>query len=327
MQEVAMTQGRRPRAALGTAMVPGGAHRSVLLVDDVILDLAAALTSERAIGPWEAGSEAQRWLRDPSRLELFLAMPAWADLVSDVSTRWLAGSVPDDVARWSEDEVVQLSPVSQPQKIVAVGLNYQTHVDEASRERPDYPVLFAKFANTLTGACDDVPIPRASHRIDYEGELAVVVGRTASWIDAADADRYVAGVCVANDVSARDYQFRTKEMLQGKTFDKFCPLGPWLVDPGPLDALRSRRLTTTVNGEQRQSALLGEMIFDVPTLLEYISQVMTLQPGDVVLTGTPGGIGAGMSPRRWLRDGDVVEIEIEGVGRMTNRFVTENPVG
>jgi acylpyruvate hydrolase len=213
-----------------------------------------------------------------------------------------------------------LPPVHAPQKIVAVGLNYASHAAEADRDTSEYPVLFAKFANTLTGPYEDVPIPRASHRIDYEGELAVVIGRRASHVNRDQADAYVAGYAVANDVSARDYQFRTKEMLQGKTFDHFCPLGPWLAKPRPVTALGGLRLTTTVNGEPRQSATLGEMIFDVPFLVEYLSAFMTLLPGDVLLTGTPAGIGATMKPRRWLRDGDTVDVSIDEIGRISNRF-------
>jgi acylpyruvate hydrolase len=211
--------------------------------------------------------------------------------------------------------------VRRPGKIVAVGLNYHSHVADAHREVPEYPILFAKFPNTLTGAQDDVRLPHASQRIDYEGELAVVIGRRAFGVARSDADSVVAGYAVANDVSARDYQFRTKEMLQGKTFDSFCPLGPWISKPCPVEELGSLALTTRVNGQQRQSAHLGEMIFDVPFLIEYMTAFMTLEPGDVILTGTPGGVGAGLDPRRWLRDGDVVEVEISQIGRISNRFV------
>jgi acylpyruvate hydrolase len=298
-------------SAAGVEVTAGLVHR------DRVVPLAAALAQVHGTC-WPDRPSAEEWLRAPARLELFLAIESWPELLQPVvaSLDDLAaapGTLPLTGVRLRP-------PVQQPQKIVAVGLNYASHAAEAERAAPDYPVLFAKFANTLTGAYDDVPIPRATHRIDYEGELAVVIGRRAHAIDRADADGYVAGYAVANDVSARDYQFRTREMLQGKTFDHFCPLGPWLTKPRPADQLGPLRLTTTVSGEPRQSAALGEMVFDVPFLIEYLSTIMTLLPGDVLLTGTPGGIGAAMKPRRWLRDGDTVEIEIAGIGRIANRF-------
>jgi acylpyruvate hydrolase len=209
-------------------------------------------------------------------------------------------------------------PLHKPDKIIAVGLNYASHAAEADREISPYPVLFAKYSNTLSGPGEPIPIPRATHRVDYEGELGVVVGRRAKEISRDQADAYVAGYLVSNDVSARDYQFRTKEMLQGKTFDGFCPIGPGISKARPAEQLGDLRLTTRVNGELRQNARLAEMIFDVPTLVEYVSQILTLEPGDLILTGTPSGIGATMSPRRWLRDGDVVVIEIDDVGVLTN---------
>jgi len=291
-------------AAFRTADSPVG--RAGLVVGDRITDLAAALDKSRPPGTAE-------WLADPGRVELFLAVEGWPDLIAEAAAA--------QGESWALDDVTLLPPVRAPQKIIGVGLNYVSHAEEAERSVSEYPVLFAKFANALTGPSDDVPIPRASHRIDYEGELAVVIGQRASEVGRTDADTVIAGYAVANDVSARDYQFRTKEMLQGKTFDGFCPLGPWISKPCPVGALGELTLTTDVNGERRQSATLGEMVFDVPTLVEYISAIVTLEPGDVILTGTPAGIGGGMKPRRWLRDGDRVDIEIASIGRIANTFV------
>jgi acylpyruvate hydrolase len=311
-----------PAGATVAAFETSGGQRQLgLRCGDALVHLPEAL--DHVHGPtWADGVPAAGlWRAQPERLELFLALESWPELLEGVSRAVdeVAGSGAVPISPL--DGVRLRSPVGQPQKIVAVGLNYASHAAEADREVSPYPVLFAKFANTLAGADDDVAIPRATHRIDYEGELAIVVGRKAAWVDRADADAYVAGYCIANDVSARDYQFRTKEMLQGKTFDGFCPLGPWVSKPFPLPDLATAGLRTWVNGEQRQSAKLGEMVFDPATLIEYVSQVMTLMPGDVLLTGTPAGIGAGMRPRRWLRDGDVVTVEIDGIGRLTNRFV------
>lgn len=260
------------------------------------------------------------WLRAPSRLELFLALPDWEQLVASALTQVDDVLASGELGSTDLTEVRLRAPLTQPQKIIGVALNYASHAEEAERDLADYPILFAKFANTLNGPDDDVPIPRASHRIDYEGELAVVIGRPTRFATRAIAEECIAGYAVANDVSARDYQFRTKEMLQGKTFDGFCPFGPWISKPRPVGELADLVLTTTVNGETRQRAKLGEMIFDVPHLVEYLSTIMTLLPGDVILTGTPAGVGASMKPRRWLRDGDTVAIEIAELGRISNRF-------
>ncbi|ASW55606.1 fumarylacetoacetate hydrolase family protein [Plantactinospora sp. KBS50] len=288
--------------------------RAGLVVGDLVIDLAATLDAD-ALPAERPG--AARWRAEPGRLELFLAIDGWPDLVATAA----AGAAAEPGRTVPLAAVTLRAPVSQPQKIIGVGLNYLSHADEAERTVPEFPILFAKFPNTLIGPHADVPIPRASHRIDYEGELAVVIGRRTRYATRDDADDAVAGYAVANDVSARDYQFRTKEMLQGKSFDHFCPLGPWISKPRAADDLAGLSLTTHVNGERRQSATLGEMVFDVPFLIEYISAIMTLEPGDVILTGTPAGIGGGMRPRRWLRDGDRVEIEIAEVGRIANTFV------
>jgi acylpyruvate hydrolase len=283
--------------------------RAAVVVGDRLVDLADALrdTVDRD------DPRVAEWLRASGRLELFFAVDGWADLVT-VATN--TGAL-----RRRLDEVTLRPPVRTPQKIIGIGLNYVSHADEAERAVPEFPVLFAKFPNTLAGPYDDIPIPRASHRIDYEGELAVVIGRRTLYATRAEADAAIAGYAVANDISARDYQFRTKEMLQGKSFDHFCPLGPIITKPRAADGVGALALTTHVNGEQRQSAKLGEMLFDVPFLVEYISAIMTLEPGDVILTGTPAGIGGAMKPRRWLRDGDRVDIEIAEIGRIGNTFV------
>lgn len=308
------------RLASFTVGTPG-IETSGLEIDGRIVDLPAALTVVHGLRWSSDHPAADEWLRYPGRLELFLAIESWPQLLARVVEALADLAASRGAASWAVSDVVLGSPVRRPEKIVAVGLNYQSHADEADREPPRYPMLFAKYANTLTGAHADIPIPRATHRIDYEGELAVIIGRAAKEIGRDDADGCIAGYAVANDVSARDYQFRTKEMLQGKTFDSFCPLGPWVTKPLPADSLAELDLRTSVNGEVRQSAKLGEMIFDVPYLVEYISAIMTLRPGDVILTGTPAGIGATMTPRRWLRDGDVVEVEIAQLGALQNTVV------
>lgn len=221
------------------------------------------------------------------------------------------------------DEVRLLAPVPDPGKIIGVGLNYLSHADEAEHELPKYPMLFAKFRNTVAGPHDDIRIPRVTHRIDYEGELAVIIGTGGRYIDREVAMEHVAGLTIANDVSARDYQFRTREMLSGKSFDGFAPMGPWMTTTDEVGDIGSLRLRTWVNGEQRQDASISEMVFSIDHLVSYVSDIMTLEPGDILLTGTPSGIGATLNPRRWLRAGDVVRIEVSGIGQIQNRVVEE----
>jgi acylpyruvate hydrolase len=219
---------------------------------------------------------------------------------------------------------VTLRPViPRPGKVICVGLNYHAHVEETHRELPEYPVLFTKFATSLTGPADPITCPPESEAIDYEGELAVVIGERARRIAPATALSVVAGYTVANDVTMRDYQYKTHQWLQGKAWDASTPLGPALVtsdeiaDPGAL------MLRTFVNGEQVQSASTELLIFDVATLVSVISGFATLEPGDVILTGTPGGVGFRREPQLLLGDGDVVAVEIDRVGRIENRFVRE----
>jgi acylpyruvate hydrolase len=213
--------------------------------------------------------------------------------------------------------------VPHPGKVICVGLNYHAHIEETHRDVPEYPVLFTKFAATLTGPYDPIPCPPESTAIDYEGELAVVIGRRARRVASDDALGHVAGYTVANDVTARDYQYRTHQWLQGKAWDASTPLGPALVtadevpDPGRL-ALRTR-----VNGELVQEASTDLLIFSIPMLISTISEFTTLDPGDVILTGTPAGVGFRREPPLLMGDGDVVTVEIDGIGRIENRFVTE----
>ncbi|MFZ1993863.1 MAG: fumarylacetoacetate hydrolase family protein [Solirubrobacteraceae bacterium] len=211
--------------------------------------------------------------------------------------------------------------IPRPGKIICVGLNYRAHIEETHRDDSDYPVLFTKFATSLTGAYDAIECPPESHEVDYEGELAVVIGAVARRLDPADALDAVAGYTVANDVTMRDFQYRTHQWLQGKAWDASTPLGPALVttdeapDPGALT------LRTLVNGEIVQETTTDLMIFPVRTLVSVISQFTTLEPGDVILTGTPAGVGFRREPKLLMTDGDVAVVEIEGIGRTENRFV------
>jgi acylpyruvate hydrolase len=210
------------------------------------------------------------------------------------------------------------APVPRPGKILAVARNYAAHAAEQGGERPLEPVLFLKASSSVIGTGDPIALPKISREVDYEGELAVVIGRRAKDLAEADALACVAGYTVANDVSARDWQGVRGQHFIGKSFDSFAPLGPRVVTreaiPDPQDLL----LTTRVSGEVLQQARTKEMTFSVAELLAFASRITTLEPGDVLLTGTPAGVGKARKPPRWLRRGDVVEVEIEGIGVLSN---------
>jgi acylpyruvate hydrolase len=211
--------------------------------------------------------------------------------------------------------------VPHPGKIICVGRNYVAHIEETESERSAYPVLFTKFTTTLTGPFDDIPLPPESDAIDYEGELVVVIGERGRRVPTERALEHVAGYAVANDVSVRDYQYRTHQWLQGKAWDASTPVGPDLVT---LDEITEPlTLRTWLNGEQVQHTSTELLIFDVATLLSAISEFATLEPGDLILTGTPGGVGYRREPKLLLKDGDVVAVEVEGVGRIENRCVAD----
>jgi 2-keto-4-pentenoate hydratase/2-oxohepta-3-ene-1,7-dioic acid hydratase in catechol pathway len=216
----------------------------------------------------------------------------------------------------------ELGPPLRPGKIVAVGLNYRMHADESGVEAPTRPLIFAKFPSSVTGPSAPIVVdPGLAERVDWEVELAVVIGRRMRHVSEADALEHVFGYTVANDVSARDVQFSDGQWTRGKSFDTFCPLGPVVVTPDELGPVDDLRLTTRVNGELMQDDTTGSMIFGVPQLLSFCSRCFTLEPGDVVLTGTPDGCGEFMDPPRSLFPGDVVEAAIEGIGVLRNEVM------
>jgi 2-keto-4-pentenoate hydratase/2-oxohepta-3-ene-1,7-dioic acid hydratase in catechol pathway len=205
--------------------------------------------------------------------------------------------------------------------IWAVGLNYRDHAAEAGLAPPEAPTLFAKAPNSVIEPDEPIVIPPHVHQPDYEGELAVVMGREARDVRHDDALAYIAGLTIAHDVSARDHQFNTGQFTWAKSFDTFCPLGPEVVSLDEVDLAAGLPLETRVNGEVMQSATTGDLLFDVPTLVAWISQGLTLDPGDIILTGTPAGVGMARDPQRFLQDGDVVEISIGGLGTLRNPVV------
>lgn len=217
----------------------------------------------------------------------------------------------DDLERkefYPLDEVKILTPV-EPSKVVCVGLNYQDHAEELNMELPEEPILFLKPNTTVIGHEDSIIYPPQSHQVDYEAELAVVMGKKARFVGKDDAMSYVAGYTILNDVTARDLQQKDGQWTRAKSFDTFCPLGPWIetdMDPS------NQNISLKLNGDVKQDSTTGNMIFPVEELVEYISHIMTLNPGDVIATGTPPGVGA-------MQVGDVVEVTVEGVGTLINR--------
>jgi acylpyruvate hydrolase len=240
-----------------------------------------------------------------------LAEPGWSER---------AASAGQDAIRYRAAEVELAPLVLAPGKIVCVGLNYRTHILEMGRELPEHPTLFAKFTDALIGATDDIFLPPESSAMDWEAELVVVIGRSVRRADEEQAAAAIAGFTVMNDVTMRDWQFRTREWLQGKTFEGTTPLGPALVTPDELlgGVRPSLAMTCTVNGEIVQQADTGDLVFDPVALVRYVSTIGTLRPGDIIATGTPGGVGHARTPPRHLGAGDTVVTEIDGIGELAN---------
>lgn len=229
-------------------------------------------------------------------------------------------------AEWLDAATVVYGPcVTRPQKIVCVGLNYRKHAEETNAKIPEYPILFNKFNNALTGHGHDVELPSASNEVDYEAELAIVIGRRTKHIGEEQALDCVFGYCSANDLSARDLQLRTNQWMLGKVSDGFAPIGPELVTADEIPDPNNLRISCTVNGERRQNSNTADMIFNCKQIISYLSRHLTLEPGDIILTGTPEGVVLGLPPeqRVYLQPGDVVTVEIEKLGSITNRMVAE----
>jgi len=249
-----------------------------------------------------------------------LQLGAWQD---DGTARLVEGSLLGDHRVTDQTVAVAklLAPL-EPVSLPCIGLNYRQHAAETGAKIPQWPVLFHKAITTVQNPGDAVEIPThlASQQVDYECELAVIIGRKCKNVSKADALSYVLGYTCANDISARDWQkdWGGGQWCRGKTFDTFCPLGPWIVTPDEIPNPNALQIKTIVNGEVLQDWNTNDMIFDVPTLIEFLSGSTTLLPGTVILTGTPHGVGMARDPQRWLQPGDEVTVEIEGIGKLTN---------
>lgn len=220
---------------------------------------------------------------------------------------------------FARNDVKVEAPVIKPGKIICVGHNYREHILEMGRELPTHPVIFAKFANTIIGPDDDIPHYPISNQLDYEAEFTFVVGKQARNVSEEEALDYVAGYTITNDVTYRDIQRRTLQWLQGKTVDGSAPMGPYLVTADELQDPAGLDVVLKVNGEVRQKTNTANLVFSVQRLVAFLSNLMTLEPGDVVLTGTPGGVGVAMNPPQFLKDGDIVTIEIDKIGALENK--------
>ncbi|MEH7095281.1 fumarylacetoacetate hydrolase family protein [Neobacillus vireti] len=232
----------------------------------------------------------------------------------------------DDVKRklYYEGKQVKLeSPIQKPEKIICVGLNYREHIEEMGRELPTIPVVFAKYNNTIIGPGDPILKPKVSDALDHEAELVVVIGKKGKYISEEEAMDYVAGYTIGNEATIRDFQKRTKEWLQGKTFDTTLPLGPHLVTKESLPNPDNCNLVLTLNGEERQRSNTKNLVFTIPYLVNFLSNIMTLEVGDIICTGTPGGVGQARNPQSWMKHGDIVRVEIEGIGALENPIVNE----
>ena len=217
-----------------------------------------------------------------------------------------------------------MAPVPRPGKITCAGINYKLHASEQNREAPDHPVMFAKFTTAVVGPGADIEwSPKLTQAVDFEAELAVVIGRTCRRASVDSALEYVAGYTCLNDVSARDLQYADKQFVRAKSLDTFCPIGPWLVTADDIPDPQTLDIRCIVNGEVMQDSNTSDMVFSVAELISFCSQAFTLEPGDVIATGTPGGVGWFREPKRMLHDGDEVAVEIEGIGRLVNRCVEE----
>jgi acylpyruvate hydrolase len=238
-----------------------------------------------------------------------LAIDHWAELAAGAS-----GPVT------ALGEVTFATLIANPSKIVCVGLNYRNHILEMGRELPEFPTLFAKYPEALIAPDDEIELGHESSAWDWEAELAIVIGHTTRRASAAEAEAAIAGFSVINDLTARDYQSRTLQWLQGKTWENTAPFGPTMSTPDELPGgvRPSMRMTCSVNGEVMQDTDTGDLVFDPVALVQYISTILTLNPGDVIASGTPGGVGHARKPPRYLSDGDIVVTEIDGLGRLQN---------
>jgi 2-keto-4-pentenoate hydratase/2-oxohepta-3-ene-1,7-dioic acid hydratase in catechol pathway len=261
-------------------------------------------------------------------LDVQTAQPFLPGSLEDILRRGLLPSLQnlvDNASEIAKDHLKPLKglalypPIMRPSKIICLILNYESHAAEQNREPPKHPVAFSKAPSALSGPFDEIVIRPGVEQVDAEAELAVVIGREGTMIDTSEALDYVAGYMAFNDVSARKIQIEDRQFFRGKSFDTFAPCGPWLVTPDELGDPHELSIIQRLNGEVMQESNTKELIFTVPEIISFLSQGLTLVPGDIIATGTPGGVGLFRDPQLFLKEGDLVEVEIERIGKITNR--------
>lgn len=247
--------------------------------------------------------------------------PSLSELIADLSwAERVRAALRNTSAEVADADTALAAPVPRPGKIVCCGLNYHDHIVETGRDVPEFPTLFAKFADTITDPYADIEVGADSRKVDWEAELAVIVGAPLRRATRAQAEAAILGYTVANDVSYRDWQARTLQWFQGKAWDATMPIGPVIVTADEISPKDGLTITGDIDGQVVQSSNTRELVFDSADLVAYVSQFTQLSPGDLILTGTPGGVGLGMSPQRFLRDGETLTTTIEGIGTLRNTF-------
>lgn len=307
------------------SMLVEGHNRAGILIGDEVLDVTAYCEIMELKGEWiEAESDPTQFqhiegaYRDA--LDVLRHGLTWRNniLATIESEPTLVGELKATGALIPLPAARLNPPVVHPGKILAVGLNYAAHAAEGNAKAPEFPLVFSKNVTALIATREEIKLPRVSEMIDYEAELAVVIGKAATSVSADHAMEYVAGYTIMNDVTARDLQKRERQWVRAKGLDTFAPCGPWLVTTDEIADPHNLDIELVVNGEVRQHSNTGDLIFKIPQLLEFISQDLTLKPGDIISTGTPSGVGVYMNPPVFLKDGDQVEITIERIGILSN---------
>jgi 2-keto-4-pentenoate hydratase/2-oxohepta-3-ene-1,7-dioic acid hydratase in catechol pathway len=266
----------------------------------------AVLVDNQIIGLWDSGYQS-----------VISVISGGAEALDAVG-RWVLSAAPMDLAG-----VQYLSPIPRPPKIICIGLNYRDHAAESKLAIPEVPTVFCKFPTAVTGHGHPVVLPKNSTKPDYEAEFAVVIGKGGRHIAAQDWREHVFGYTILNDVSARDFQMATSQWMIGKTFDTFAPIGPAIVTADEIEDPHNLDISLTLNGELLQSSNTKNLIFQIPELIAHLSSVFTLEPGDIIATGTPAGVGFARKPPRWLQPGDQMVTRIQGLGELHNPIVAE----
>jgi 2-keto-4-pentenoate hydratase/2-oxohepta-3-ene-1,7-dioic acid hydratase in catechol pathway len=257
----------------------------------------------------------------PSTMMDLLHWPAGVEVVRQILDRFNEAADEEKPLLYNLSSVRFLAPIHRPGKIVALGLNYRDHIEETGREDTGFPVVFAKFPSSVIGPDDDIVIPKVSKKIDWEVELGIVVGRTCRDVSEEDAIDYLAGYTIVHDVSARDLQREDGQWIRAKSIDTFCPMGPCIMTADELGDASELKMYTKVNGVIKQESNTSNLMYSVPQIVSSLSKSFSLEPGDVIATGTPSGVGYARDPPEYLKSGDEVELFIEGIGYLRNKVV------